>query len=333
MLKIVQIGTGGFTNLVHGPMLQRYAKENPGEIELAAVCVRTRVDRAEDYCREYGFSRVYTDIEEMMNKEKPDACWSLTNTPDTRNVAGRIMELGIPVLMEKPPGKNLRETMELAEISRKTGTPNMVALNRRFAPCTQRALEWTKDRGPFERLSAQMLRTGRKVSDFAISTGIHALDCVVMLADACFGGLKFAQVRRVQALAGEYNFHVTLTFGSGATGRCDLMPNSGVSDETCTLYGNNKCITFSMPWFGVESKAELWESGKLVDSMSWPTEPEFRDFGVYSFGIYQESAAFIAAIRDGKKPHPSVEETVESVALTAAVAEGVEWQSESASAE
>ena len=85
-------------------MLQQYSIENPGELDFAAVCVQKSVDKAREYCQKYGFARVYTDIDEMVSSEKPDACWALTNIEETRKVAGRMMELGIPVLFEKPPG-------------------------------------------------------------------------------------------------------------------------------------------------------------------------------------------------------------------------------------
>jgi predicted dehydrogenase len=71
------------------------------------------------------------------------------------------MERHIPVIFEKPPGRNVQEAQELAEISRRTGTPNQVAFNRRWAPCTQQALAWIREDGPFEYLYARMLRTTR----------------------------------------------------------------------------------------------------------------------------------------------------------------------------
>src|SRR4030065_674771 len=75
MLKIVFVGAGWFAIHVHGPALAHYAREHPGEVDLAAVCVRKSVDKAEAFCRDFGFQRVYTDLEEMLDKEKPGACW------------------------------------------------------------------------------------------------------------------------------------------------------------------------------------------------------------------------------------------------------------------
>jgi len=43
-----------------------------------------------------------------------------------------------------------------------------------------------------------------------------------------------------------------------------------------------------------------------------------------SSGFYHESAAFIAALKEGRRPSPSAEEAVQSVALAEAVQEGRE---------
>jgi predicted dehydrogenase len=141
-----------------------------------------------------------------------------------------------------------------------------------------------------------------------------------MVADECLGGMKSARTHRVPLSAGGFDSHVDIIFGTGATGRCDLLPSSGVNDETYTLFGDDRCITFTMPWLEVESKAELWENGKLVDSAAWPLAS-----AALNFGIYQEAAAFIAAIQEGRKPRPSAEEAVESTSLAEAVLEGRDW--------
>jgi len=321
MLKIVQVGAGFFSTLMHGPMIRQYASDHPGRLELAAVCVRKDVEKAKGYCREFGFARVYTDIDEMVRSEKPDAAWVLTSLEATRAAAGKLMELGVPVLMEKPPGTNLEEAKELAEIARRTGTPHMVGFNRRFARCTQAARAWLKDRGPFEAAEARMLRAGRDDAEFAYGTGIHAIDCLHMLGDLCLGGMTSARVLRSPSFSGTWNFHVEVAFGSGATGRCELQPNCGVNEETYTLFGRNTCVTFSMPWIGSGSRAELWEDGKLLDSARWPAESAFVDFG-----FYQEYEAFVEALADGRKPWPSVEETLDTVALAEAAQAGRDWK-------
>jgi predicted dehydrogenase len=321
MLKIVLVGVGNWSRAVHGPALAHYAKEHPGEVALAAVCVRQNVARARQFCQDFGFARVYTDLDEMIGKEKPGACWVVAPLEGTRPLAGRVMELGVPVIFEKPPGRNLSEAQELAEISRRTGTPNMVALNRRHAPCTQQALAWAAEHRPFEYLYARMLRSGRMDEEFAFGTGIHLLDCVRALAETAMGPMRSARVTRTESAAGRFNFHVGIDFDSGGTARCDILPTCGVVEESYTLFGRNCTILSHLPWTGgkavSEGRAELWVQGDLKESHRWQTLPLHL-----SSGFYQEASAFIAALREGRRPSPSAEEAVDSVALAEAVQQG-----------
>jgi predicted dehydrogenase len=340
MLKIVFVGAGWFADYVHGPALARYAGDHPGEVDLAAVCVRKNVDRARAFCDKFGFGRVYTDLDDMLDKEEPGACWVVTPIEVTRRVAGRVMERRVPVFFEKPPGANLQEAEELAEISARTGTPNMVAFNRRWAPSTRRALEWVREIGQVEHIYARMLRPQRMDRTFAFGTGIHLLDCVRLLGEATAGGLKEAQTVRWRSAAGDlsvsaeaasdssaepvgdvFNFHVDMVFGSGARGRCDILPACGMLDESYTLFGPTKSVTSSLPWAAgsahIDGKAHLWSEGESPASESWPYEPH-----EVSGGFYGEACEFIGALGEGRRPSPSAEEAVDSVALADAAQAG-----------
>jgi len=373
MLKIVFVGAGWFANHVHGPALAHYAREHPGEVDLAAVCVRKSVDKAEAFCREFGFQRVYTDLEEMLDKEKPGACWVVTPIEQTRRVAGLMMERNLPVLLEKPPGASLAEARELAELSRRTGTPNQVAFNRRWAPGTRRAISWAREHGPVEYIYARMLRLDRMDETFAYGTGIHLLDCVRCLGEPTLGSIREAKTVRVRSNSGTngtngtrngtngtvggraghgsgtqserfserterkterseretarserhpiFNFHVDLTFASGVRGRCDILPACGKLAESYTLYTPLKTITCSLPWSAgtteLDGKAELWVKGEVVESEAYAFDPPHL-----SNGVYGEAEAFITALKEGRKPSPSAEEAVDSVALAEAVQAG-----------
>jgi predicted dehydrogenase len=316
MLKIVLLGAGSQSEHVHGPSLALYAREHPGEIELAAVC-DLREERARLFCEKFGFAHAYTDLDRMLDSQRPDACSVISPIALTRELAGRVMERGIPTFFEKPPGKDLREARELADISQRAGTPNMVAFNRRWAPCTRKALAWAKDHGPFEYLYARMLRARRAEADFAFGTGIHLLDCVRVLAEATMGGIRTARTTRVEASPGVYNFHVDLDFGSGGRGRCDILPTCGLLEESYLLFGRDRTVISALPWVAVDGRAELHVEGKLVESEAWPAQPAH-----VSSGFYGETVEFISALREGRSPSPSPQESVDSVALAEAVQEG-----------
>ena len=301
MLKVTLLGAGGHSQHVHGPSLARYVEEHPGEVELAAVC-DLREERAQLFREKFGFARDYRDLDEMLDTEKPDACWVVTPIDLTRPLAGRVMERGLPTFFEKPPGNSSQEAKELADISARMGTPNMVAFNRRWAPCTRKALEWMPDHGPFEYLYARMLRSHRMDERFAFGTGIHLLDCVRALAHGPMGAVKAADTTRVQAESGALNFHVDLTFESGARGRCDILPTCGTTEETYTLFGRTCTIVAALPWMAypdslTDGGAELWVDGKRVDSETWPSQPTFA-----SSGFYGEAVEFLSALREGRRP-------------------------------
>ena len=64
-MKVVTIGAGAHAALTHGPALREISRTDP-ELELAAVCDLRR-DRAEQFARQFGFQRVYTDYREMLD--------------------------------------------------------------------------------------------------------------------------------------------------------------------------------------------------------------------------------------------------------------------------
>lgn len=319
-MRIALVGPGWFAKEAHGPALARYAEEHPGEIELAAVCSRS-VERARAFADTFGFSNAYGNFEEMLDSETLDACWVVTAAVATRDVAGQLMERRIPILLEKPPGANLVEARELAEISRQTGTPNMVAFNRRWAPATRGAIEWIADMKKVEYVYARMLRSNRMDEHFAFETGIHLLDCVRFFADTVCGGIVSARTQRRQTAAGAMNFHVDCEFSSGARGRCDIIPTAGVLEESYALFGANSGTIVNLP-YGAESgdvpgRTELWVDGERARSKQWPAAPHYL-----AWGIYNEDVEFISALKEGRKPSPSVEESVDSVALAEAVQDG-----------
>src|SRR5437868_14651688 len=72
-IRLGLIGCGEHSELGHATPLARYAATHPEAIVLAAAC-DLRAERAEMFCRKYGFARAYQDYDEMVSKEKLDVC-------------------------------------------------------------------------------------------------------------------------------------------------------------------------------------------------------------------------------------------------------------------
>src|SRR5258706_16110919 len=98
-MKLCTIGCGEHAGSSHGPAQARYAERHPG-VELAACC-DIDAKRAEHHRERFGFSRHYTDLQAMLEAEKPDAVILVVPEHATCALACRVLEQGFPLLLEK----------------------------------------------------------------------------------------------------------------------------------------------------------------------------------------------------------------------------------------
>jgi len=73
--RIAVIGCGGISVQAHGPSLAKYAAERDGVV--LAACCDVAAEKAETYRERFDFLRAYTDMEEIMERERPDAHYGL----------------------------------------------------------------------------------------------------------------------------------------------------------------------------------------------------------------------------------------------------------------
>src|SRR6185369_10479195 len=75
-------------------------------------------------------------------------------------------------------GVTREDSERLAEVTRQTGTPHMVSVNRRFMPYLNQAKSWAGNIGPLQFVRATQVRHDRAEPDFIWSTAIHVLDAL-----------------------------------------------------------------------------------------------------------------------------------------------------------
>ena len=92
--KIARVGAGGW-----GRQHARIFSERP-DVEFCAVAGRT-AERTEARAREYGV-RAYTDIGEMLDREKPDLVSVCLPNEGHFLPTLQVIEAGFPLLVEKP---------------------------------------------------------------------------------------------------------------------------------------------------------------------------------------------------------------------------------------
>jgi len=303
MLKIVVIGAGEHSQGYHLPSLAHYVSLHPGEVQLAALCDLRRA-HAEMMAKKYGFARMYTDLEDMLDKENPDGCIAVTPVEITAQIALQVIRAGVPLMMEKPPGATVDEAKKIVTWAEKTGTRVMVSLNRRFDPALCAMCDWKGDR-PFEYLRGTIVRHNRIEPKFMQETAIHPLDAMRKIG----GNVEdySATVRHVGSVRW---YIVELVFETGALGVLEVFPSSGSTAEFYELFGSNYR---ALARVGRYDSGELicWENGRVViEDEPARGMPEFVRNGTYG-----ETVEFISALKENRAPHPSPAEVLQSVEL------------------
>ncbi len=125
--KIAFIGCGNFATGSLFPNIHLIP-----EMDLMAVCDLDR-EKAERNARDFGARRVYTDMEEMLDKEELDGVFVIGPAPQQYRLAPHVLRRGIPVYVEKPSANTSAEAKELAELAQAHGTWGQVGFMKRFA--------------------------------------------------------------------------------------------------------------------------------------------------------------------------------------------------------
>jgi predicted dehydrogenase len=311
MLKIVIVGAGSHSQGNHLPSLARYARERPGQIELAGLC-DLRHEHAIEMAAQYGFALAYVDLDEMLREVRPDGCVAVTPIPVTREIATRVIQAGVPLLMEKPPGATAAEARKIVELVRQTQAQVMVSMNRRFDPALRAVLEWWGDR-PLHYVRGTIVRVDRREPEFFYGTAIHPLDTLREIA----GDVSEFSVDERQD--GEVRWYVVrIVFERGAAGVLEVLPTAGSMGEFYELFGPG-CRALVRAGGPDTGEVRCWEGGQLVvDENPTLGEPTY-----VRNGSYAETSAFIESLEGSRPLHPTPAEVLQSVELCELVERGV----------
>jgi predicted dehydrogenase len=99
--------------------------------ECVALCDRDR-GKAEALARERGVTGVYTDVVEMLDREKPEFLDIITDVTGHVPCALEAFARGIPTITQKPMAPSLAEAEAIAARAREAGVPFFVHENWRW---------------------------------------------------------------------------------------------------------------------------------------------------------------------------------------------------------
>jgi predicted dehydrogenase len=322
VVKLCHIGCGEHARVAHGPSQRRSARERPGLV--LAGCCDLDPARAESFRQEFGYARAFTDPGRMLDAERPDAV--VAAVPVERNVAvgTLVLERGIPLLLEKPPGLTPADVDRLIVASEARGTrvPHQVAFNRRYAPLVRELRKRIEGLPPLQHLHYEMVRVERREPDFS-TTAIHGLDAVRYLAGCDYAEARFSYQELPDLGPGVANVFVDAVMASGATAALAFTPVAGVLVERAAAHARGHSLYVHVPmWGGADSPGRLvhFAEGRLAEEVTGDRcgdGTELFELG----GFYRETAAFLDAVAERREPSPGLRESRQSVAIALSMRE------------
>jgi predicted dehydrogenase len=315
-MRLCQIGCGEHARVAHGPSQARCARERE-ELTLAGCCDLDAA-RAEAFRRDFGYGRVYTDPVAMLDAERPDAVVVVVPVARTVAVGSMVLERGLPLLLEKPPGEAVADVDRLIAAAGRAGrpVPHQVAFNRRFSPLVRELRRRIGEAGTLQHLHYEMTRVERRDPDFS-TTAIHGLDAVRYLAGCDYAEARFRYAEMPQLGPGVVNILVDAVMASGATADLAFCPVAGVLVERAAAHAHGHSLFLHVPmWSGVDTPGRLWHytGGRLAAELGGDQVGD----GTALFelgGFYRETVAFLDALAAGRAPSPGLRESRQSVEI------------------
>ena len=129
-LKTALVGIGKVTDMHARAMVKLE------ESVFTAVCSRSR-EKADSYASKYKV-KAYTDVAEMVTREKIDVVIICTPHPNHREPTVAALEAGAHVLIEKPLASSLEDCDAMIEASKYCGKQIGVVCQRRWYPPAMR---------------------------------------------------------------------------------------------------------------------------------------------------------------------------------------------------
>lgn len=298
-------------------------------VNLVGTC-DLNAEKAAAYAAQFGAERSYWDYREMLEKERLDAVFIVTNydadgTPRFMRLAQECMKAGAHVWVEKPPSASVREVEETIAVSRETGKFTLVGFKKCFFPSIEKAKEIT-ERDEFGPINTIYVRYPQRIpseeekpdcSNRAVQGFLDHLVHPMSILNYIGGKTKSVYFER-SAGGGGYGIFTMVSgasavihFASGMSGTSPLERLEVVGDGANLVVDNGVKLTYyrkggrgpggyggSPDYIGPDEGAPIY----------W--EPEFSlgqlyNKGLFMLGYYGEVKYFVDCVRANATPAKS----------------------------
>lgn len=293
-LRLMIVGAGKMGR-AHLEVLQRIAG-----VEVAGVVSRSGTS-AERLAAEFGASAAGADWREVAGRCSPHAAIVAVAHLESEQTVFGLLEAGLHVLAEKPVALESAAVERLAEFAEGAGVLAMAAVNRRFFPAVQAAVDAAYLHGrllgvtvvapdpvrPLEALGSYDVEVYR---NWTMMNTLHAIDLFTLAAGE--GWLTAGEAEH-DPETGEVSVTALIRFRGGVLG---VFISHGGSTGRWEL---------RLHTTGAEIAAAPLERGTVtINGVPHPL-PESKDPRGYRPGLYAQDLAFVQAIREiGRLPRP-----------------------------
>jgi virulence factor len=309
-IRVAFIGAGGRAVGSHYTSI----RDIPG----AEICAIAELDeeRMKKAADQFGVKALYTDYQQMIQKEKPDVVYAIMPPHHVFDVAVTVIDVGTNLVIEKPPAVTTEQIRQMAILARKKGVLTAVTFQRRYCPviCVGKAA--CEERGPVHSAVATFYKNSvgagpyyRGAMDILRCDAIHAVDTLRALC----GGEVVSVASDVRRLLAEHvTAHLALVrFSSGATGVLLTNWMTGRRFFTVEIHGPG-ISCFGDP----EEGGHIYADGKTEPLRTLdPLELAGSTESHRAFGPYDMNRDFVACIRAGRQPQTNFDDAVKTMEL------------------
>jgi virulence factor len=232
-MRIAIVGLGDIAQKAYLPIITVR-----DDVELV-FCTRNRT-RLTQLSKMYRVTESVTDVDDVLHRGV-DAAFVHTATESHVEIAGKLLQNGIHVYVDKPIAYSYAESCKLVELAQQTGRTLMVGFNRRFAPMYA-SLRTKQDRRlVIMQKNRTFLPDGAR--RFVFDDFIHVVDTLRFLAPAEFEDMRVSAFQKHGQL-----HHILLQLeGDGFTLIGVMNRDNGVVEETLeVMHAGNKWVVHGL---------------------------------------------------------------------------------------
>jgi len=297
-----------------GYIAQEHLKVIQAMAGVRAVGITSRTkSKAEELARRYDVEEVFENVDDLINKCKPNALMILVSANQIYKITKKLIPSQIHLFIEKPPGLVPEETKILMELSEKYGTKTMVGFNRRYYSIFHKGIELINRNGGLLGVTVEGHERFWKIvardfpneirENWIYGNSAHTIDLLRL-----FGG----EIKSINCLAKSLKekigdqFVASMEFESGVLGTYTSHWYSP-GGWSATLYGEDITVKFKPLEKGI------WIDTDFNEFEINPDEVDVK----YKPGFYRQMEAFVDMVDSGSLDQPglSLEKALKTMEL------------------